>query len=114
MKAIETVHALPVATPGTPMADPNQRFIDGPDAEDIRSANRAISKLRFELSDCVVLINAHEKKINELDTKRDQTLEDLDKKVGELQKMIDGAFAKTGLDLKAGWKYDAEKVLFYK
>ena len=88
--------------------------IQGPDAEDIRSTNRGLLKFRLELAESPILVDAHYKKVEELKGQADSLLTEIAKESLKLQKLVDGAFAKSKLDIKDGWRFDGENVQFFR
>lgn len=93
---------------------PTQYPITGSEAEDIRSANRALNTLRMSLSEVTILKAQLKTQIANMDAKEVDILADFTKKSAELQKNVEGAFARFKLDLKDGWKFDTEACIFFK
>lgn len=100
---------------------PTTYDITGPDAEDIRSLNRGLTALRMTISECVILEDVYQKqlsaandKIVDARKKSGESLADFTKKSAELQKVVETAFTKLGLDMKEGWKFDPDACKFFK
>lgn len=85
----------------------NEFFIGGTDAEDLNANARATMTLKMTLAEGVVLLDQTQKNLVKIEDKQNETLADLYKKSNELQKLLESAAAKLGVDLKQpGWQFD--------
>src|SRR5580698_5043559 len=96
-------------------ADTNAFTITGTDAEDIRANNRATMTLKIALSEGVLLLDQNKKNQIALENKQDEILADLYKKANELQKLLEAAAVKLGVDLKQpGWQFDQNTLKLFR